>query len=237
MATKTNLQVVGTKDAPAETVLSPARAALRDAISLRGGLQAEAATVEAAQRRLASLIAAERQAAKAVAALEASLAERALRWARFSEQEDPPSLANGGDLIGARETLVAAQTQAAAARMAEPRLQGEMEAVQTRRTALEDRIKAHALDVLGEIASETGEKIAALEAEIAAQCARLAAMRRPAARLAPDAVAGKRAVNALNVMIRERSYPEPEALILERRFQALAAELVGGDAGATLQIT
>jgi hypothetical protein len=117
--------------------------------------------------------------------------------------------------------------------MAEPRLQGEMEAVQTRRTALEDRIKSLALDVLGEIASEIGEKIAALEVEIGADCERLAAMRRPAMRLAPDAVAGKRAVNALNVMIRERSYPESEALSLERPFVALADALLH-DAGATL---
>jgi hypothetical protein len=220
---------------PAEAPLSPARQALAAEIAQRPALVAQAETISAAQARLASLVVTAEKAAEVVAQLEASLAERALQWARFSEQQDPPSLANGGDLIGARETLVAAQMQAEAARRAEPRLQDEMQAVQTRRTALEDRIKAHALDVIGEIASEIGGKIAALEAEIAAHCARLAALRRPAMRLAPDAMAGARSVNALNVVIRERSWSESEALSLERRFQAFADALIG-DAGATLQI-
>jgi hypothetical protein len=155
------------------------------------------------------------------------------RWA-FANAQDPPAVADGADLIAARELLGKARLAASAARMAEPALAEKMQAVLARRAALEDRIKAHALDVLGEMASEIAARIAELDAETAAQCARLAAMRRPIARLAPDARTAARGVNAVNVIIRERAYDEAEAPALERRFQALADDLVGGDAGATI---
>jgi hypothetical protein len=195
---------------------------------------AQAEAISAAQARLGSLIVTAEKAAEVVATLEAALAERALQWARFSEQQDPPSLANGADLIAAREVLGKAQAQAAAARAAEPRLQAEMEAVQRSRTALEDRIQSLALDVLGAMADGFVARIGELESEIGAQCARLAALRRPAMRLAGDAMAGKRTVHGLNTAIGERRFDESAARSLEARFRQLADELVGGNASATL---
>jgi hypothetical protein len=234
MAKATNLQVVGAKDAPAEAPLTGARAHLAAAIAQRPALMAQAETISVAQARLAALTTAEARAAETVTALEAELAESMEAWAFANEQAAPPAIADGADLVAARELLGKARLAASAARMAEPALAAQMEAVQTRRAALEDRIKAHALDVLGDEANAIAEEIASLERRIAAECAKLAALRRPAMRLAPDPMAGKKIVHTLNMAIRERSYSEAEALALERRFQALADALVGGDAGATL---
>jgi hypothetical protein len=228
--TKASLQVVPEAPAPEPTPLSPSRARLKAAIAEREPMAAAAAEIERQQRRLATLIVAERQAAEAVLALEAALAERMLTWAR-SGQSDPPSIANGADLIEARDLLAKAQAQAEAARAAEPELQGEMQAVLVRRGALEETIKQRlVLDVLIDEADAIASAIAEHERAIAAEVAKLAALRRPVARLVGFQ---SKPVSALNVLIGEKRFDESEARALEPKFQQLADALIG-DANATL---
>jgi hypothetical protein len=216
----------------AEPTLSSARARLASAIALRPGMAAEVAEIERQQRKLSSLVIAERQAADTVASLEAAAVERALLWAR-SNGQDPPALSNGGDLLGAKEVLVEAQLAAAAARAASPELQAEMSRALDRRRQLEDSVKAHALDVLGELASEIASRIAEHERAIGAECARLAAMRRPLMRLVGLQGATK-AISAINATIEARRFAESEVPALERRYQAFADALIA-DASATLE--
>jgi hypothetical protein len=212
--------------------LSPARARLAAAIAERPGLTAATEEISGAQRKLATLVVAETKAADAVAALEAALADRALAWAR-SGQSDPPSIANGADLFEARELLAKAQAQAEAARAAAPALMREMQAALARRTALEETIKQRlVLDVLVDEADAIAARIAEHEREIASEVARLAAMRRPIARLVGFQ---SKPVNALNLLIGERGFDEAQARALESRFQKLADDLTGGDAGASLE--
>jgi hypothetical protein len=214
--------------------MSAARRALADAIEQRAPLAAEAQTIDAAMRRLSSLVVAEQKAAESVAAIESALSERMLVWARTSGQ-DPPALADGADLPGAYELLQKARAQGAAARAAEPELQREIEAVLARRAALENSIKAHALDVLGEIASEITERIAEHERAIGCECANLAALRRPLMRLVGLQGATK-AISAINTTIEARRFAELDVPALEQRYQALADRLLA-DASATLQLT
>jgi hypothetical protein len=231
--TKSNLKVVegAPPEAPAER--SPARARLAEAIGQRPAMAAEVAAIEAAQKRLASLIVAESRAASAISALEAAAAETALAWARAG-QSDPPSIANGGDLIGARETLVEMQMQAEAARRAEPQLQGEMQRALSRRAALEETIRGLVREVLLEQASSFAAWIAELERKAGAETAKLAALRRPIMRLSgQDAMAARRSVAPVDALLGERPVSESEVRALEPAFQRLAEDLIG-DASATL---
>jgi hypothetical protein len=222
-------------ETPAETPLSPARQALAEWIALRPGLQAEVAAIESAQARLRSLTVAESRAAAAVSALEASLADRALAWARANEQ-DPPAIGNGGDLLEARELLGKAQAQATAARAAEPQLVAEMERALARRTALEEKIKELVQAVLIEHANFFAARIGSLETEIAAETAKLAALRRPLLRLlGQDVMGGRRAVNAIDLLIGDRRVVEANVRAMEPVFQRLVNELIG-NANATLEI-
>jgi hypothetical protein len=224
----TKLQVV---ERPAETPMSSARARLADAIAQRPGMTAEVAEIERQQRRLSSLVIAEKKAADTVASLENSLAERVTLWARANDQA-PPSISNGADLLTAKETLVEMQMQAEAARRAAPTLAAEMDRALARRTALEETIKQRlVLDVLIDEADAIGATIAEHERLIAAEVAKLAAMRRPVARLVGFQ---SKPVNALNLLIGERRFDESEARALEARFQQLADALIG-DASATLE--
>jgi hypothetical protein len=236
MAKATNLQVVGAPEPPAEALLSPARQALAAAIAQRPALTAETEAISAAQGRLASLIVAEGQAAAAVSATESALADRALQWARTANQ-DPPALAHGADLPEAYEVLRKAQSQAAAARMAEPQLVAEMDRALARRASLEQKVLEHVQAVLAEEAAAIAARINELERRAAAETARLAALRRPLLRLlGQDVMAGRRAVNAIDTMIGERRTVEAEVRALEPAFQRLVDELVAGNAGATMQI-
>jgi hypothetical protein len=206
---------------------------LAERIALRPGLQAEVAAIESAQARLRSLTVAESRAAAAVSALEASAAERAPAWARANGQ-DPPSLANGADLIEAREILQKAQAQAAAARAVEPALHRELESALARRARLEATIKELVRDVLMDEASAIAAMMAELERQAEAECAKLAALRRPLLRLmGNDAMTGRKTVSAVDGMIGERRYIESEARGLEPMFQKLADDLIG-DASAAL---
>jgi hypothetical protein len=153
-----------------------------------------------------------------------------------ANDQDPPALANGGDLIEGRELLQKASAAAEAARRASPQLAAEMERALARRTALEETIRGLVRDVLGELADGFAARIGALEAEIAAEISKLAALRRPLLRLlGQDLMGGRRAVNAVDLLIAERPYMEAAVRALEPAFQKLADALIG-DASAELQI-
>jgi hypothetical protein len=155
-------------------------------------------------------------------------------WARTNEQTAPP-ISNGGDLIEANEVLQKAQLAASAARTAEPQLIAEMERAQARRARLEDEIRGHARDALGELADEISARIADHERAIGVEVARLAALRRPMARLAgQDAMTGRKAVAAINTLVGERWIDEAAARSFEGAWQALSDRLLG-DASAQLQ--
>jgi hypothetical protein len=159
--TKTNLQVVEVRPA---APLSPSRAHLADAIAERTGLTAATEALSAARRKLSSLVVAEQKAASGVTALESAATAAALQWAREGDAE-AATLPDGADLAEARAVLQKAQPAAAAARGAEPQLMRELQAVLARRAALENSIKAHALDVLGELASEIVERARSFKSE------------------------------------------------------------------------
>jgi hypothetical protein len=99
------------------------------------------------------------------------------------------------------------------------------------------RLRELALDVLGEHADEIAARIVEHERLIGAEVARLAAMRRPLARLAgQDAMAAKKSVAAINVMIGDRFVDDGAVRAIEPTFQRLADALIG-DAGAMLEST
>jgi hypothetical protein len=235
--TKSNLKVIegAPPEPPAEAPLSPARQALAAAIGQRPAMMGEVAAIDAARRRLSSLIATETNASAIVARLEADAATRALAWARAGEGAGP-SLGDGADLVEARALFRKAELKAAAARAAEPELAREMEAALLRRAALEQRIIELVRAVLIEEASAIAASLAELERKAEAETAKLAAMRRPLIRLAgQDSMTARRSIAPIDGMIGERRTVEAEVRALEPAFQRLAEALVG-DAGAVLEV-
>jgi hypothetical protein len=90
-------------------------------------------------------------------------------------------------------------------------------------------------DVLGEIADSFAARIASLEAEISAETAKLSALRRPILRImSQDVMGGRKAVNAIDLLIGERRIDEAAARSLEAKYQQLADALIR-EAGATLE--
>lgn len=215
---------------PGEAPLSQARARLRDAISLRSGLEAEQVAIDASIARLRSLYAAEQKASAAVSQLEASATQKTLAWAR-GEEAAAPLLGDGADLAQARDVMAQAQAQAAAARSAEPQLAAEMDRVLARRAELENDIRNLALSVMHEHAEAISATIAELERKAAVECAKLSAMKRALGRLAGPS--GMRAVAAaIDRLVNLRPLDEPSVLAFDANWNRLADRLLA-DATAT----
>lgn len=232
MTKATTLKVVegAPPEPPGETPLSPARARLAQALAARPGLAGEQAAIDAALGRLGSLMQAEQRAAAAVSSLEADAATRAIAWAKGADAA--LSLPDGADLKEARALLAQAQASASAARSAEPTLMGEQQATLSRRNALESSIKLAAADVLIELGAALAGEIAERERELAGLCARLAATRRPIARLKGQS--GAKTIAEITGLLDVRRVDEPAVPALEASFQQLADALLA-DATATLE--
>jgi hypothetical protein len=220
--TKTNLQVVGAlppgPEPPASTPLTPAREALRDAIGQRAAMKDGVDELERQLRKLDTPIAAEKKAAAAVSAIEASLEDRMAEWVRAGQ--DPPALADGADLPEAYELLRKTQPEAAAARALQPRWVAELEAALDRRGRLEETIKQLVVGVLAEEADAIAARVRELEGEAARETARLASLRRPFLRLmGQDVMGGRRAVNTtVDLLLADRRYFEAEVRAMEPMF-------------------
>jgi hypothetical protein len=204
---------------------------LAAALALRPALEGEQAAIDAALKRLASLLVAESRAAAAVTTLTAAQAEKTLQWARGADAA--LKLPNGPDLAEARALLATAEAQAAAARAAEPQLMAEQQATLSRRNALEESIRRRVLDVLAEDVGAIVAAIAEHERAIGVECAKLAGLRRPAQRLAGRD--GVKAAISIDHAIGERRASEADVPGFADAYNRLADKLVGGDATATLE--